>query len=1227
MRSVRLIAFKFAVAASALAGILAVAPAVASADAVSDLYGAEYDRVAVLEAGDDSFEPEAAAADDVAADGTDAGVALLDAGQIARPLSPRDVSPEMLYFCKWESGQNYDQGLSSGDGYHAMGYFQFDNRYDLGPFLYSVYCYNPTKYSTLKVLGDKYEWNVNRDTRKGGDFTEFGKDLNAAWHACYKADPTEFSGLQNDWAYTQYFDSSDGIRGSLIELGINIDDRSDSVKSLVWGMANLFGKGGGKYEIRNGNYWGAIWFIKNSGINGSMDDETLVTTLCDYVINNVARRYPSQPQYHQGWQNRYRDEKMHYLSVIKEAAATNRKTLDALAATNRDAVADGMYVIRALCSSGGVLDVARASTSNGANVCIWDADSSDSQRWIISHDSAGYITLTNAASGKVLDVAWGVGREGDNVDQWSANGGWNQKWIAVPDSTGGVRLVSAMRSNLVLDVYRGLSDSGTNVQVWGSNSGSSQSFKFEAAKTQRQTLDDLAAENRDEIADGTYVVKAACSDRGVLDVYGGYTDNGRNVQIWTSNPTDGQRWVVSHDDAGYVTLTNAASGKVLDVAWGVGREGDNVDQWAPNGGWNQKWVAVPDSRGGVTLVSAIRPDRVLDVYYGRSEAGTNVQLWSANGGVSQSFNFIKAYPSVPTSDEGVVDENAWYDIVPECAPDKALDIHGASRATGANVDTWNANGTVGQAFRFEFHDGYYLIINAGSGLALDVANSDVIPGGNVSQWPSDATRANRLFSICSNGDGTVSLVNKATGLAVNVSGGSSAAGTNVDVWTPDGSSAQRFRLVKRDRLVSAGTYTISLAMDSSLVLDLANSSPNDNASILAWRSSGALNQRWLITPVGGQPNDVYAIESLSSSKRLTADGNGVVQRVAKDDSTQWWRIIVDSGAISFESVSNPGIRLSVDASFGANAGLSPASSAASQRFALMPTDGMLPSGTYYIRAASAPSQVLDVERGSMADCASVLAWANNGGGNQKWNITHNSDGTYTFKNCATGKVLDVENGVAAPGTNVLQYTANGGKNQRWNMTYREGGYVISSALDSSLVLTFSGGTASGSNACVDVDSSSAGQRFTFGPTTYLPPAEQAMTLKAQGYHSSTSWLILVDITQNRVGIFNGSMGNWKLQNFWLCSSGAPNSSTRVGQFTVGNKGYSFGEEHGYSCYYWTQFYADYLFHSVKYYAGTRNIMDGRLGMNISAGCVRMQIDQAKWIYDNIPRGTKVIVYR
>ena len=284
---------------AAFASALLFHPAIAFADTLSELYGTVFDRISVLEAGDDSFSGElmpyvedetsdnSSDADD--ADSADDVISTYSA-PTARTLSPREVSSEMLYFCKWESGQNYDQGLSSGDGYHAMGYFQFDNRYDLGSFLYSVYKYNPARYSALKILGDKYGWELNRDTRSGNSFTQFGDDLNSAWHACYQADPEEFSELQNDWAYTQYYDSSDGIRGSLNAMGINIDSRSDCIKSLVWGMANLFGKGGGKYEIANGNYWGVNWFIKNSGVNASMDDETFVVTLCDYIVNNVARR-------------------------------------------------------------------------------------------------------------------------------------------------------------------------------------------------------------------------------------------------------------------------------------------------------------------------------------------------------------------------------------------------------------------------------------------------------------------------------------------------------------------------------------------------------------------------------------------------------------------------------------------------------------------------------------------------------------------------------------------------------------------------------------------------------------------------------------------------------------------------------------------------------------------------------------------------------------------------
>ena len=232
-------------------------------------------------------------------------------------LQPMAFSSEMLYFCKYESSCNYDQGLSSGDGYHAMGYFQFDNRYGLGSFLKAVYNYNPSTYSALKVIGNRYGWNVTGATRSNGAFTQLGNDLNTAWHAAYKANPTEFSNLQNGWAYIDSYNGSLGARGCLRAFGINLDNRPDCIKGLCWGMVNLFGAGGGASYINNGNYYGANWFFKNSGINDSMSDEAFVTTLCDYVVNNVAKRYPKQSIYWTGWQNRYKSEKADCLKYLQ----------------------------------------------------------------------------------------------------------------------------------------------------------------------------------------------------------------------------------------------------------------------------------------------------------------------------------------------------------------------------------------------------------------------------------------------------------------------------------------------------------------------------------------------------------------------------------------------------------------------------------------------------------------------------------------------------------------------------------------------------------------------------------------------------------------------------------------------------------------------------------------------------------------------------------------------
>ena len=69
----------------------------------------------------------------------------------------------------------------------------------------------------------------------------------------------------------------------------------------------------------------------------------------------------------------------------------------------------------------------------------------------------------------------------------------------------------------------------------------------------------------------------------------------------------------------------------------------------------------------------------------------------------------------------------------------------------------------------------------------------------------------------------------------------------------------------------------------------------------------------------------------------------------------------------------------------------------------------------------------------------------------------------------------------------------------------------------------------------------------------------------------------------------------------------------------------FDPEGGGRCFYYSQFYGDYLFHSVIC-DKDGNVIDGRLGCAVSHGCVRLAKENATWIYDNIPSGTTVVVY-
>lgn len=226
-----------------------------------------------------------------------------------------NVTAEMKYFTKYESHGNYNQGFSYGDGYNALGYYQFDRRWSLVPFMKQVYNYDSAKYGMLKAAIDHGSEisNANNPMYANGQLTELGRIAQEAFQGAYNTDPTEFSALQDAYAYNSYYAVTESWLKSA--LGIDITGRADCVKGMVWSITNMCGT------------YGCQDFFRWANLSNDMTDREFVTALSGSVVNNVAKKYPNQSKYHPGWRNRYSNELKDCLVYIaedeKEAANKN----------------------------------------------------------------------------------------------------------------------------------------------------------------------------------------------------------------------------------------------------------------------------------------------------------------------------------------------------------------------------------------------------------------------------------------------------------------------------------------------------------------------------------------------------------------------------------------------------------------------------------------------------------------------------------------------------------------------------------------------------------------------------------------------------------------------------------------------------------------------------------------------------------------------------------------
>lgn len=134
-------------------------------------------------------------------------------------------------------------------------------------------------------------------------------------------------------------------------------------------------------------------------------------------------------------------------------------------------------------------------------------------------------------------------------------------------------------------------------------------------------------------------------------------------------------------------------------------------------------------------------------------------------------------------------------------------------------------------------------------------------------------------------------------------------------------------------------------------------------------------------------------------------------------------------------------------------------------------------------------------------------------------------------------------------------------------------------------------------------------------------------VRGENVKAASPYMIKINKQQNVVTVYKYKGGKYKAHKAFVCSVGY---ATPTGTFHLQEKirwhvldGPSYGQ-------YCTRIFKGYLFHSVWYYQQTKNsqsyIQYNKLGTTASHGCVRLTVGDAKWIYDNCPTGTTVVIY-
>ena len=261
------------------------------------------------------------------------------------------------------------------------------------------------------------------------------------------------------------------------------------------------------------------------------------------------------------------------------------------------------------------------------NVLMRSETNVSSQLWRFSRQSDGSYAIISQASGKHLDVQGGMTSSNANVQVYSNVSSASQRWFILQGENGYI-FVPKCSDEYVLEIENGSTIDGASLHI-GKYTGKASCQQFTVEKLTQDYVSYVKPANIGTSFNAT--IKVGSKRIAISD---------SNAIVYSASEEADQVWRFERQGDGSYVLVNNRFDKALDVSGASSADNTNIQIYTKNNSNAQKWF-IYNKEDKFIFRSALSNKAVMDAHDGASTNLANISLWTLTYSPTQLFTVTK----------------------------------------------------------------------------------------------------------------------------------------------------------------------------------------------------------------------------------------------------------------------------------------------------------------------------------------------------------------------------------------------------------------------------------------------------------------------------------------------------------------------------------------------------------------------------------------------------------